>query len=585
MITDAAVNFIKERYFKNGEDWSQLCTRVSSFLGNNEQEKQEYYDMIVNCRALPNSPTLMNAGTVNGYLSACNLLPIPDSLEGIMEAAKSSALTQKHGGGVGFNFSKLRPTGDKIGSTGGTSSGVVSFLQLFDIVGQIIKQGGKRRSANLGLLRYDHPDILRWIAAKNENGILSTFNLSIAVTDEFFAKVNNDEIMGFVNPRTGKHFPAYDPVLESDRTIIRARELFNRIVKSMWDYGEPGLVFWDTLQRGNPTPHLGEINGVNPCGESPLRYGESCCRGSVNLFEHMNGKTIEMDKIQNTVRIMVRMLNAVIDKNVYPLPLIEEETKRTRKIGVGVMGFADVLGRIGIRYGSQKSIDLVHTIMSIIKETARSESELLASKYGTYPAWNSDTRIEMRNATVLSIAPTGSISIISGVSSGAEPFFKIFYQLNREDKEPITVFARSFMEALKDVGKEHLIADMMAHDYSPLQMIERGYLDDSFNHFVTTNEVTPNEHVMIQAAFQSYVDMAISKTINMDENGTIDEIVDALHLAHATNCKGITIYRDNCKRGSFLSEISCESCGSKELAHSEGCVKCKKCGVSLCAVS
>lgn len=587
MVNSAADDFLKERYYQEGEDWEKMCCRVANFHADNPDEFKEYFDMLSECKALPNSPTLMNSGTKTGYLSACNLIPVPDDLEGIMDAVKATAMIQKGGGGTGLNFSDLRPTGDTIGGTGGVSSGPVSFLKLFNACGQVIKQGGKRRSAQLGLLRYDHPDVLRWIHAKDENGDLTGFNLSVGFDDEFFEKVERGEDVVFINPRTKEPFTAYDPSSGSHIDAISARKMLNIIAESMWKSGEPGIIFWDTLQRGNPTPNIGPLQGTNPCGESPLRFWESCCLGSVNLYEHIKDGEVDYDNIATTTKIMTRMLNSVIDKNVYPLPQMQTAANLTRKIGVGVMGFADVLGVLGVRYGSNTSIKIIENIMGVISCAAGEESDRLAKEYNPYPAWVTDNGPKRRNSTLVSMAPTGSISFIAGVSSGIEPFFKIGYKMNRENKDPLIVIAKSFIDDIDahDVNKEKVLTSLLSRDLTPTQLIKEGLLTKDFSHYVTSGEVSPKEHVKVQAMFQKYTDLAVSKTINMPNQSTINDVKQIIQLAHKSNCKGMTVFRDGCLRDAFLTEIKCSSCGSTNLEHKEGCITCADCGVSLCSVS
>ncbi|RLI49595.1 MAG: adenosylcobalamin-dependent ribonucleoside-diphosphate reductase [Candidatus Thorarchaeota archaeon] len=591
MVNPAAEEFLRERYLGPREDWKALCERVATFLADDDDDRRKFFQMLYSCDALPNSPTLMNSGTELGYLSACNLVPVPDDLEGIMDAAKSSAMIQRNGGGVGFNFSELRPTNDRIRGTGGTSSGVISFMKLLDTVGQVIKQGGKRRSANLGLLRYDHPDILRWIHAKDKDGELTAFNISVAASDELFEKAERGENVVFINPRNGRPFPAYDPIAMANRDSIPARELLDRIAKSMWKSGEPGIIYWDTLQRGNTTPFLGDIQGLNPCGESPLYYWESCCLGSINLYNHLkqsgSGKReLDFERLAETTRTMVRLLNSVIDKNKYPLPHMEKAAKHTRKIGIGVMGLADIFGAMGIRYGSNESMALAGEVMAAVSKAAREESARLAEIHGPYPAWEKSNgqAPKLRNATLTSIAPTGSISFIAGVSSGIEPFFKIGYMMNREDRNPIFVVAKSFHDDLREAGLEDTLTEIIKHDYTPLQMVREGLLPESFAHYVTAGEVSPEEHVLMQAVFQEHVDLAISKTINLPNRATVDDVKKIIYLAHTRGCKGLTVFRNGCERESFLSEFKCPHCGSDNVQHTESCIRCLDCGMSLCAV-
>lgn len=589
MVNKGAESFLEERYYQPGEDWEKLCRRVTKAHAKTKKEEREYFEMLFECRALPNSPALMNSGTRIGYLSACNLVPVPDDLEGIMDAIKASALIQKSGGGVGFNFSKLRPTGDRIGGTGGTTSGVLSFLKMFDVTSQMIKQGGKRRSANLGLLRYDHPDILRWLSAKDKEGELTTFNISIGLTDHFFDKAERGVEIVFINPRNGKPFPAYDPLLKTNRSLITARELYKRIAKSMWESAEPGVIFWDAIQNGNTTPELGNLQGVNPCGETSLYYWESCCLGSVNLYNHIHeeggGRMIDLEGIADTTKRMVRLLNSIIDKNKYPLKEMKKAAKKTRKIGVGIMGLADLFGAFGVRYGSDESIDMINQIMVIIQEAAYEESLKLGEKHGACPVYAETPELDqLRNSTLTSIAPTGSISLISGVSGGIEPFFQMSYKMNREDKDPIVVFARSFLEDLRTHDLEDVLIPMMKHNYTPAQMIDAGLLPEDFSHYQTSAEISPEDHIRVQAAFQSHIDMNISKTINLPERSTVEDVMQIIQQAHETGCKGITVYREGSREG-FLTKVECDNCGSDDMERSEGCIKCRNCGISFCSIS
>jgi ribonucleoside-diphosphate reductase alpha chain len=485
------------------------------------------------------------------------------------------------------------------------------------MVGQVIKQGGKRRSANMGLLHYNHPDILRWIHVKdvedlsslnlnilkhthpnivewihtkNTSNNLSTFNLSVALTDEFFEKVDNDEQIVFINPRNGEPFPAYDPLIKSSLDSMPAKVLLNRIAKLMWKSGEPGVIFWSTMQNDNPAKGAVGVDGVNPCGESPLPHWGSCILGSVNLYNHLKDQNgamvIDFDKIALTTITMTKFLNAVIDNNVYPLPQMREVALRVRQIGIGIMGFADMLGVMGVRYGSVDSMQLAYLIMSTIQNAATNQSKRLSFTHGPYPAWEhaEHKTVGIRNATLTSIAPTGSISFIASVSSGLEPFFKIAYMMNRDDKTPTFVVARSFMSDLKKHGLEGVLGEMVSNDYTPTQMIEKGLLPESFSHYVTANEVTPVEHVKMQAEFQKYVDLAISKTVNLPHDATVEDIENVIMSAYEQRCKGLTVFRDNCFRDAFLTEIACSSCGSTNVEHKEGCMTCSDCGTSLCSV-
>ncbi|MBU0599056.1 hypothetical protein KKF61_08805, partial [Patescibacteria group bacterium] len=522
----AVEDFLSERYYKDGEDWNGLLTRVAKAHAEDGDEFLEYYEMINEFRGVPSSPILMNSGTDLGFLSACNLIPVEDDLSQIFDAIKSAGMIQKTGGGVGFNFSKLRPMGDIITKTGGSSSGVTGFLYGFDACSKMVKQGGKRRGANMGLLAMWHPDILQWIYVKHAAGEIETFNLSIGVSGELFAKDGNGEIH-FVNPRNKESFEGVDPLRSTKDKIFRVSgistsELLQRISQEIWHNGEPGLLFWDNIQKGNNTPWLGNIQGVNPCGEVNLYYWESCCLSSVNLYNHMkktsDGWKFDYEKIARTTKTMTKLLNAVLDNNKYPFLQMEEAALKTRKIGIGVMGWADSLYRMGVEYGDKRCMHLITAVMTTIRTAAEEESEDLAEKDGPYPAWKEGSP-KRRNANLLSIAPTGSISFISGVSSGIEPAYKIAYMMQRKERPPMAVISRGFIDLLDDYeqdNKDDVLNTIIQNDKTPNDLIEMGILDfDKYSHVVTSLEILPEIHIKVQAAFQKYVDLAISKTINL----------------------------------------------------------------------
>lgn len=590
----AAEAFLKERYYLDGEDWDKLCRRVAKAHSDTDEEFEEFYKTLYNCDALPNSPVLMNSGKEDGYLSACNLVEIPDDLWGIFMSIAKSGMIQKQGGGVGFNFSKLRPNGDVVGTTGGASSGVVSFLKGIDATSAMVKQGGKRRGANMGLLAMWHPDIMEFIQIKHNEGVLETFNLSVGITGELFDRADKGEYITFRNPRNGEAFAGIDPRRGTVGAEFRvdkllASEFEQRIAQEIWHGGEPGLLFWDTIQKHNTTPWLGNLQGVNPCGEVSLLYNESCCLGSINLVNHLkqigSEMKIDYEKLENTTRIMVRFLNKVIDNNVYPFEDMKEAAHTTKKIGLGIMGFADMLLEMGVEYGGKRCMHLITYIMTSINRAAKSESRRLGDKLGAYPAWQKGAP-KQRNANLLSIAPTGSISWIAGVSSGIEPVFDYAYMMRRKGAEPIIVVNKPFIRALEfddDAEKEKVIERLVKTKLTPNQMIELGELDaEKYSHFVTAKEVLPETHIRVQAAFQRFVDLSISKTINLPYNTTVEEIRRLIRIAYRFGCKGLTLYRDGSHREAFLQDVACPNCDSNNVVMAEGCMICLNCKTTLC---
>jgi ribonucleoside-diphosphate reductase alpha chain len=592
----SAEDFLSERYFRDGEDWKGMITRVAKAHAKTDEEFNDYFGLMNEGKALPSTPILMNSGTELGFLSACNVLPVEDDLGEIFDAIKVAGMLQKMGGGVGFNFSKLRPTGDIISKTGGTSSGVVSFLQGFDACSKMVKQGGKRRGANMGLLAMWHPDILQWVNAKHRAGLIETFNLSVGLTGEIFSKDGNGEKITFVNPRTKQGFAGLDPLRSTAEKEFRtegiaASELLQRIAQEIWHNGEPGVLFWDTIQKGNSTPWLGNLQGVNPCGEVPMYFGESCCLASINLYAHLvknDGWHIDYDEVAKTTRMLVKFLNAVLDDNKYPFIHLQEKAFKTRKIGIGIMGFTDCLYRMGVEYGSTHCMHLINAIMRTIKKFAEKESERLAELYGPYPAWV-EPAPKRRNANLIAIAPTGSISFILGVSSGIEPAYKIAYMMRRKEKPALISVDKGFRDLLEERSPDKakdIINLMIEKDKSPNVLIDEGILDsDIYSHVVTATEVTPDDHIKVLAAFQKHTDLAVSKTVNLPYNTTAEDIKRLLKKAYDLGCKGLTMFREGCFREAFLTEVRCQACGSTRISMGEGCMKCLDCGASMCAVA
>jgi ribonucleoside-diphosphate reductase alpha chain len=508
-----------------------------------EEYAKKFYEIMVNLEFLPNSPTLMNANTVLGQLSACFVIPVEDSIESIYDALKYTAIIHKSGGGTGFSFSKLRPQGDMVGSTKGVASGPVSFMQIFDVSTDVIKQGGKRRGANMGILRVDHPDIVQFINAKGFEGKFKNFNLSVAITDSFMEALENDENIKLINPRTR------EPVGE-----MPARQIWNLITSQAWKTGDPGVIFIDEINRHNPTPLLGEIEATNPCGEQPLLPYESCNLGSINLSRFVENGSINWEKLRKVVRIAVRFLDDVIDANKYSLPQIEYMTKQTRKIGLGVMGFAEMLIKLGIPYASNEALEIGEKVMEFIEKVSHEESSNIANAKGVFLAWENsiwfEKGIRMRNATTTTIAPTGSISIIAGTSSGIEPLFALVYVRQILENTEMLEVNQLFEEELKRRG---LYSDSLMRDVARRGTIQDMNIPPDLKRlFLTAHDMDFRWHVLMQAVFQRHTDNAVSKTINMRNDATLEEVEKAYMLAYKLRCKGITIYRDRSKREQVL---------------------------------
>ena len=560
-LSDTAKRVLEARYLLRSEEGKiiespeELFRRVAKsiasaefqYRGYKEAEKkeEEFFLLLSNLLFLPNSPTLMNAGTSLGQLSACFVLPVEDSLDSIFKALSDMAKIQQSGGGTGFDFSNLRPAGDIVKSTRGIASGPVSFMKIFNSATNEIKQGGKRRGANMGILRYDHPDIMEFIRAKLKEGELTNFNISVAVTDEFMDKLKKDEWIFLRNPRTGKRTGR-----------IKAKVLFDEIVESAWKCGDPGLIFLDTINKANPTPELGKITATNPCGEVPLLPYESCNLGSINLSKFVKGKKwqgkIDFEELSKAVHTAVRFLDNVIDLNRYPVSETEIITKGNRKIGLGIMGFAEMLIKMGISYYSKDALKVADEVMRFVKKEAFKASVLLAKERGSFPnIEKSIYRPPLRNATRTSIAPTGSISIIAGTTSGIEPLFSVLMKreeiLEGEKFEEINAL---FVEYIKSRG----IKLSSAID----EVREKGFIgntklpDDVKRLFITALEIPPEFHVRVQAVFQRHTDNAVSKTVNMKPSATKDDVKKVYLLAHSLKCKGITIYRYGSRQSQVL---------------------------------
>jgi ribonucleoside-diphosphate reductase alpha chain len=568
--TEPALRVLRERYLlrKDGaviETPEEMCWRVAVSIAAGEgrygrsqaavrEVAEAFYDMMVDGYFIPNSPTLMNAGKGNGLqYSACYVLPVGDSMPEIFDSVKAAAIIHQSGGGTGFAFSRLRPKDDIVTSTGGRASGPVSFLRVFNGATEAVKQGGTRRGANMGILRVDHPDILEFIDCKLDGGI-TNFNISVAVTDRFMDALEKGEEYDLINPRTG---------LAAGR--LSAKEVFERIVRAAWRTGDPGMVFIDRINASpaNPTPELGQVEATNPCGEQPLLPNEACNLGSLNVSKFARKSddgemSIDWDEMERVVRLAVRFLDDVIEMNPYPLPEIDQTVKSNRRIGLGIMGWADLLFLLGIPYDSQEAIDLADRIMSFVKEKSHDQCAKLAEERGPFPNWSKsiykDVR-PMRNSTVTTIAPTGTISMIAGCSSGIEPIFALAFQhrVKQPDGERVLTFVN---ETFEHIAREKgFFSDALMEEVAKRGSLHGipGVPEDASRVFKTSHDVAFDWHVRHQAAFQRYTDNGVSKTINLPNDATEQDVAAAYRLAWELGCLGITVFRDGCKGEQVLN--------------------------------
>jgi ribonucleoside-diphosphate reductase alpha chain len=541
-----ATEVLKKRYLRRdekgdvcetpGEMFDRVATHIARaegrYGGDSEAYRQKFREMMRDLLFLPNSPTLMNAGLELGQLSACFVLPVEDSLEGIFDTLKYMALIHQSGGGTGFSFSRLRPKNDVVKSTGGIASGPVSFMSIFDAATNVIKQGGRRRGANMGVLRIDHPDVLEFIEAKEKPGFLENFNVSVAATDEFMHLSRQGGDITLINPRNG----------EATGTL-NAGELMNLIATSAWRGGDPGMIFIDRINALHPLP--GIIEATNPCGEQPLLPYESCNLGSINLSRLVKKGEIQWDRLGELVSLGVRFLDDVIDMNKFPLKQIEDETIRNRKIGLGVMGFAEMLIEMDVSYNSTEAIGIAEEIMGFISRLGREESARLGAQRGSFPVFG-QSKLKgwdaMRNSTVTTVAPTGTISIIAGTSSGIEPLFAISFV--RHVLEGARLFEASplFEKAAKERGiySQELMTEVAKK--GSVQDIS-GVPQDMKEIFVTALDIPPEQHVRVQAAFQKYTDNGVSKTVNLPQSATVGDVLKVYNLAYDMRCKGVTVFR------------------------------------------
>jgi ribonucleoside-diphosphate reductase alpha chain len=536
---------------------AKCVAAIESQYGKSDGEvadiENEFYRMMTSLEFIPNSPTLMNAGTMFKQLSACFVLPVEDSIEGIFDTLKAAAMIHKTGGGTGFSFSRLRPRGDVVKTTGGIASGAISFAKIYDTATEVMKQGGRRRGANMGILRVDHLEIMDFIVAKEKEGVLRNFNISVAVTDKFMKAVEEDNDFDLLNPRSGE-------VSET----LKARAIWNLMIMMAWKNGEPGIIFLDTINKHNPTPKMGQIEATNPCGEQPLLPYESCNLGSIDVSKFISeeGK-MDWNRMGKTVRLAVRFLDNIIDANLYTLPEIEKITKGNRKIGLGIMGFADMLIKMGIRYDTEEGLQNGEKLMKFIDTEARKMSVELGEEKGSFPNFSVsvlEKRFKtMRHATVTTLAPTGTISIIAGCSQGIEPIFAVVYV--REVAESL---GRSLIEvnplfegmALKEGFYDEELIKIIAKKTS-IQDVEE-IPQNVRRLFVAAHDISAEWHVRMQAAFQKYTDNAVSKTINFPNRATPDDIDRAYWLAYKLGCKGVTVYRHGSREKQVLRPIESE---------------------------
>ncbi|GLI45606.1 adenosylcobalamin-dependent ribonucleoside-diphosphate reductase [Methanoculleus bourgensis] len=534
---------LERRYLLPGETPDSLFSRVADLVGGPARSR-EFFSLISSLRFLPNSPTLMNAGTASGQLSACFVLPVEDTLEGIFRSLTNMALIHRSGGGTGFSFARLRPRGDIVNGMMGAASGPVSFMRVFDAATGAVRQGGRRRGANMGVLAASHPDIEEFVTCKQTGG-LSNFNISVGIDARFFRCLATGEDYDLINPRDGSVWKSIDP-----------GSLWHLAATSAWASGEPGMLFLDEINRRNTTPHLGLIEATNPCGEQPLYPYESCNLGSVNLARCIRKHEIDEDLLATTVRCGIDFLDAVIDVNRFPLPEIREQTLATRKIGLGVMGFSEALIRLGIPYESREALRFAGSLMAGIQAVARERSEELGAEKGSFPAIEGSVYSgDMRNATVTTIAPTGSLHLIAGTTSGIEPVFSFAYT-RTIDGQQVNIVSDLVRELLPETAGGR---DVAAHvrRYGTIEGLPlAAHTRDLFR---TAIEIAPEHHVRMQAAFQEHVDNAVSKTVNLQESATPDDIARVFSLAHDLGCKGVTVYRYRSRPDQVLSR-GCDVC-------------------------
>lgn len=539
----AAAILKESSYLLSGETYEEMLQRIVDAVAKDKEQADRFSWLLQSGYLLPNSPCMMNAGTELNQLMACFVLPIEDSIDGIFKSLHDMAKIQKSGGGCGFIASRLRPKGDLVATTGGESSGVVSFLSIFNKVAEEIKQGGKRRGANLAALRVDHPEIFDFIRCKQDTDKMTNFNLSVGITDAFMEAIDDDESWDLINPHT------------KEATTVRAKEVWDAIVDCAWKTGEPGVLFLDRINKDNPTPHLGEIETVNPCGETNLLPYEACVLGGINIYEVFKDGVNNWELLGKVVEIAVEFLDRMIDVSSYPIPEIERMVKRTRKIGLGITGCGSMLFKIGIPYNSPKALKFVEYIWSFVNEQAVLASQGLAAKYGPYPEFEQSIHKDQtprRNAAITTIAPEGTRSLIADVTSGIEPAFGLVYRRIILGKE-YRIIDKVFEDELK---KRRLYSEEILDKVEANRGSVQGLKEipkDMQEVFLVAHDLSPRDHINMQAAFQKHTEQSISKTINLPNNATKKDVEDALRYAHSLGCKGVTVYRDGSRKGQILS--------------------------------
>ncbi len=559
-FSNNALKVLQERYLRRDEsgrlvegppDMLRRVARAVAAPARQFGEDAEFWEArflvrLERLEFLPNSPTLMNAGLPRGQLAACFVLPIDDDLESIFSALSRTARIHQTGGGTGFSFSALRPRDDRVRTTGGLTSGPLSFMELFDLTTAVIRQGGRRRGANMGVLRVDHPDIEEFIEAKKTPGKLENFNLSVGITDEFLTAYDSGTRFHLRNPRTGQRVRAVDPV-----------GLFDALAQAAWSGGEPGLLFLDRINQHNPNPTLGQIEATNPCGEQPLLPHESCTLASINLTAFARDNGVNWDGLGEVVQDVTVFLDNVIEANSYPYPEIEAATRRTRKIGLGVMGWAELLARVGVPYDSEEALALGTRIAEFVTSEARKASMLLGERRGSFPAfhdsvWPQRGCSALRNATVTCIAPTGSISMIAGTSSGIEPYFALATKhrvLDGQDLIEINPLLNQMLQGKEEVGESTLRAVRSRGMIRGIDDVP----EDLRRRFPTALEIDPSFHVRMQAAFQAFIDAGVSKTVNLPARASVADVREVFLLARKLGLKGITVYRYGSRPDQTLS--------------------------------
>ncbi len=565
-LSENALTVLKKRYLKKDssgnliETPDQLFKRVAHHIalaekkyGNEstiEKVEENFYRIMTEFKFLPNSPTLMNAGRRLGQLAACFVLPVADSMDAIFDSLKSAALIHKSGGGTGFSFSRLRPKNSRVGTTGGVASGPISFMKIFNTATEQVKQGGTRRGANMGILRVDHPDIMEFIYCKRDNKELNNFNISVGVTDKFMEAL-----------KTGDNYDLINPWDNSKVGEANSTDVYNALLTQAWDNGDPGIIFLDRMNRDNPTPELGDIESTNPCGEQPLLPMEACNLGSINLakyvIENQEEPAIDYEGLKEIIWWSVRFLDNTIDMSRYPLPEIDAMVKGNRKIGLGIMGFADMLYQLKIPYNSDRALETAEEVMSFINNESHEASKFLAEERGVFDNFNYSVFRDRedkkyRNATTTTIAPTGTLSILAGCSSGIEPLFALSFVRRVMDNNILTEVNPYFETVAKERGfYSNELMDTIAQR-GTIQGIEE-IPEDVRNIFVTAHDVSPEWHIKMQAAFQKYTDNAVSKTVNLPRNATVEDVMKVYNTAFELGCKGVTIYRDGSKENQVLS--------------------------------